>query len=252
MLISIVNRTRALADRDVQAAVRVINRQFSDDFEPHWHFGARLRLDGHDRSIAAHERIAYERSQARGDGVIYLMDAPVVSGAEGVHDLDAQDVPYGFVFLDVCHQVKDPWTVALSHEALELVGDPLANLLVQGPHPEDHRHRVFHQFEMCDAVQDESYEIDGLPVSNFVLPAYFSRKHDAAARTDFMGRPARGDALRPFGLSDGGYLCFWDARRADDKWLPWWHPDDARAAERFNAKNASTASRAARRLHPRG
>src|SRR5436190_15611976 len=30
------------------------------------------------------------------------------------------------------------------------------------------------QYEMCDAVQDESYEVDGVEVSNFLLPLYFT------------------------------------------------------------------------------
>jgi hypothetical protein len=252
MLISIVNRTRALADRDIQHAIRAINRQFEDDFEPHWHFGARLRLDGHDRPPDTHERVALQQLPGRGgDAVIYLLDEATVGGAEGMHDLNVNDVPYGFVFLDVCRSVNDPWTVTLSHEAIELVGDPLANLLVQGPHPEDHRHLVFHQFELCDAVQDESYEIDGVPVSNFLLPSYFSREHAAGARTDFVGRPARGDALPSFGLTGGGYLCFWDAEREGDKWHPYWRPDDERAAQRFDAKNGTGQSRTARRVHPR-
>jgi hypothetical protein len=250
MLISIVNRTRALPDGEVQRAIRAVNRQFEDDFEPHWHFGARLRLDGCDRAREAHEGVALQRRPGRGgDAVVYLMDEPVVDGAEGMHDRNVDDLPYGYVFLDVCKKVNDPWTVTLSHEAIELVGDPMANLLVQGPHPEDHRHLVFHQFELCDAVQDEVYELDGVAVSNFLLPAYFTRNPGPGARTDFAGRADRGDALPGFGLTKGGYLCFWDALLDGDKWRPYWHPADARAAERFDAKNGSGQSRTARRLH---
>jgi hypothetical protein len=51
--------------------------------------------------------------------------------------------------------------VTLSHEALELVGDPEVNLLVKGPHPNrNERREVFHWFEMCD-VQAETCDIDG-------------------------------------------------------------------------------------------
>lgn len=247
MLISIVNRTRALADRDVLLAIRAINRQLAEDFEPHWHFGGRLRLDGTDREAGQHERPAHGGPLAPGgDGVVYLMDAPTVGGAEGMHDL-AQGRPCGFVFLDVCRSVDDPWQVTLSHEVLELVGDPLASLLVQGPHPEDHAHLVFHQFELCDAVQDEKYEIDGVPVSNFLLPAYFMRKDGDGLRTDFLGRAKRGDALPAFGLTAGGYLCFWDAMRHGDKWHPYFRPDDQRAKRRFEAKHKTGVSRSARR-----
>ena len=42
---------------------------------------------------------------------------------------------------------------------------------------------------MCDAVQDESYKIDGVEVSNFVLPLYFThvRRGSAAATTSSAG-----------------------------------------------------------------
>ena len=40
MLISVVNHSLRLADADLQAAVRAINRQLEEDFYPHWQFGA--------------------------------------------------------------------------------------------------------------------------------------------------------------------------------------------------------------------
>ena len=105
-----------------------------------------------------------------------------MAATEGYHDGNNADVPFGFVFLDACGEGADCWTVALSHEAIELVGDPLNNLLVQGPHPTDHRHLVFHQFELCDAVSGEFYEIEGVKVQNFVLPGWFSRKRRGRAQ----------------------------------------------------------------------
>ena len=73
------------------------------------------------------------------------------------------------------------WSITLSHEALELVGDPELNMLVKGPHPEEERD-VHHWFEMCDAVQDESYPIDGIKVSNFLLPLYFTSSDERGGR----------------------------------------------------------------------
>src|SRR5207244_13483369 len=45
-----------------------------------------------------------------------------------------------------------------------------------------------HWYEMCDAVQDESYEIDGVAVSNFVLPLYFTGGNEKGGRNDFLGK----------------------------------------------------------------
>src|ERR1041384_5566078 len=107
------------------------------------------------------------------------------------------------------------WSVTLSHEALELLADSETNLLVRGPHPNDATKEVFHWFEMCDAVQAEQYEIDGIAVSNFVLPLYFTSVAGGAttqARYDFLSR-THGDgdqkhSLKPVGVNPGGYVGF--------------------------------------------
>ena len=243
MLISIVNRSATLSDAALARAVRAINRQFEEDFEPYWQFGARLQLEGGEAARPPLKRVP---GRAR-DGVIYVQDAPTIGGAEGFHDRTRADLPFGHVFLDVCASVGDPWTVALSHEAIELVGDPMNNLLVQGPHPLDGRHLVFHMFELCDAVQSETYERDGVEVSNFVLPGYFTRGEAGGARNDFLGHRGAREELRSFGVTPGGYICFWDWLREGDKWHPYMRDDDPVAAKRLGAKSAAGGGRVARR-----
>jgi hypothetical protein len=139
--------------------------------------------------------------------------------AEGYHDTHFSGIPYGFVFLELSKKLKEDWTVTLSHEALELIGDPEANLLVQGPHPTDATHKVFHWFEMCDAVQNESYTIDHVRVSNFVLPLYFTRGNERGGRNDFLGTTTKdGNTLRSFSVNPGGYVGFFDPTRAAIFW----------------------------------
>jgi hypothetical protein len=255
MLISVLNRTRTLSGADVHRAVRAINRQFAEDFQPHWQFGARLRLDGaEERGHHASDHPPISTSQLpgrRGDGVIYLLDEASMADAEGYHDRNASDVPFGFVFLDVCRMtedVEDGWTIALSHEAIELAGDPMNNLLVQGPHPERGQHLVFHMFELCDAVQDEHYELDGVKVSNFVLPSYFTRGNAPEGRNDFLGRRKRGQILPSFGVAPGGYLCYYDAHLPEGKkWHAYFREDDAKAKLRLDAKQTAGLGRIERR-----
>ena len=259
MIISIVNRSHRLSDLQVRDAVRAINRQLSEDFEPYWQFGATLRLDGSEDKVAHREgHVPLPRLPGRrGDAVIYIADAASLAGAEGYHDRNGGDVPFGFVFLDVCKAAGDNWTVALSHEAIELVADPMNNLLVQGPHPYDRSHLVFHMFELCDAVQGETYRIDGVEVSNFLLPGWFAHakvlgpgQSVTGARNDFLGRPARGEVLQPFSLAPGGYLSFYDGRREGDKWTSVMPKDDKAAAKRYKAKQAAKLARVMRRCHP--
>ena len=80
-----------------------------------------------------------------------------------------------------------------------MIADPEVNLLVAGPHPEDDKKEVFHWYEMCDAVQSESYKIDGVEVSN-----------EKGARNDFLNRNHHGKTLKSFGVNPGGYIGFFD------------------------------------------
>jgi hypothetical protein len=209
MLISIVNHTRGrLKDEDVQVAIRAINRQIAHDFEPYWSLSAELRLEG----PVTKRPTQVTLPELRGDAVLYLWDIVDPDGALGYHEKNARGIPFGFVFVDLTEELEEPWTVTLSHEALELIGDPEVNLLVAGPHPADQRKQVFHWYEMCDAVQNESYKVDGVDVSNFVLPLYFTRDAEPGSRNDFLGRRVNGRALASFGINPGGYIGFFNPK----------------------------------------
>ena len=122
----------------------------------------------------------------------------------------------------------------------------------RGPHPKDHRCLVFHTFEVCDPVQAETYEIDGVPVSNFVLPGWFTRGDAAGTRNDFLGRPVPGELLPSFTMAPGGYLCYWDPRRENDHWHAVFDDGDAEAERRLAARTATPLGRGSRRRHGRG
>jgi len=209
MNISIVNHSNGqVTDEELQTVIRAINRQINEDFAPYWGMSADLRLEG--RSAMRPETI--RMADLRGDAIIYLWDEADVDGALGYHFQNNQGIPYGFVFTDIARQIGEPWSTTLSHEALELLADPETNLLVMGPHPSEDRD-VFHWFEMCDACQAETYDIDGVEVSNFLLPLYFTGTRDTdevGARNDFLGRSYGGQTLRSFGINPGGYIGFYD------------------------------------------
>jgi hypothetical protein len=234
MIISIINLTRGkIGDDEVQSTIRVINRQIAEDFEPYWSFGARLRLEG--RASARPRK--QELSEMRGDAVLYVWDKIDVKDALGYHDKNNRGIPYGFVLTEL--GLDESWTATLSHEALELIGDPQSNLLVQGPHPKNRKRTVFHWFEMCDAVQDEIYDIDGVLVSNFVLPLYFTPGEQRGGRNDFLGRKHDGKTLASFGVNPGGYVGYFDPKTGDNDTFD----ADERARERWALKSRAGISR---------
>src|ERR1044072_1452663 len=136
MIISVINMSAAISDGALIRAIRAINRQIAEDFAPFWSFGAQLRLEG---KTGRRRKTAGSIGPAdmRGDAILYLRDVVRITDAEGFHDRHFSGIPYGIVYLELSKKLKEDWTVTLSHEALELLGDPENNLLVQGPHPKN-------------------------------------------------------------------------------------------------------------------
>lgn len=237
MIISIINLTDGkLKDDEVQFALRAVNRQIKEDFEPYWSFGATLRLEG--RSSVRSKSQAVDM---RGDAIIYLRAAANTDDALGYHDSHYRGIPYGFVFTDISDELEESWTTTLSHESLELIADPEVNLLVMGPDPRRPRRTVFHWYEMCDAVQAESYKLDDVAVSNFVLPLYFTGSEERSGRNDFLSKRHGGKSLRSFGTNPGGYIGFFDPRTG--KHHIYEGDDDGVAAERKKIKFRAKAAR---------
>lgn len=258
MQISVLNLSagpRRVSDGELRRAIRAINRQIQEDFRSYWNLTGQLRLDPLDMStldpLEAPPRL-------RGDAVIYLVEGDSAAPGRllGYHQQFNDQTPFGAVFVDVCLALNETWSVALSHEALELLADPDVNLLCKGPHPDPTQagRVVFHWFELCDAVQAEHYPIDGVEVSNFVLPAYYS----GAARTEgaccdfLMANRTPSEALRPFGVKSGGYVGFFDPNTGRDE--QYFNPDDQAARRRAAIKEqlAGRVRRFDRRrlLHP--
>lgn len=236
MLISIVNHS-TISDSDVHSVIRAINRQIAEDFEPYWHFGGQLKLEGKSEKTPGTTSLV----DLRGEAILYLWDGADIEDALGYHDANARGIPYGFVFTELSKELGEAWSVTLSHEALELIGDAQVNTYARGPHPADRRQQVFHWWEMCDAVQAESYEIDGVPVSNFVLPLYFSRNEEPGSRNDFLNR----SGVRSFGVAPGGYIGFYNPKTQKDETYS--APGDATARRRQSVKSRAGAVRRASR-----
>jgi hypothetical protein len=88
--------------------------------------------------------------------------------AGGVH-LDDQGKPYA-------EAVNGPQlSVAISHELLEMLVDPWGNSFAQGPDvdPNYPDRQVFYLVEVGDPCQAFSYPIDGVEVSDFILPSFY-------------------------------------------------------------------------------
>lgn len=245
MMISLINHTESLPDERVHDAARAVNRQIREDFEPYWHFGGSLRLEG----ASTRRPRTGQAPDLRGDAIMYLVEGRSAIKATGWHQANYRDIPYGIVMLDLCRQIGEDWTITLSHETLELLADPLCNLMVEGVHPYQRERSVFHLFEMCDAVQAETYQIDGVAVSNFVLPSYFSAGEQPGRRNDFLGTRHEGQTLASFGINPGAYINLYDP--VARTWEQLDYQGDARAQQRREAKAARKLGRGYQRTQAR-
>ena len=242
MRISVINFSNGKVDTDeLQQVIRAVNRQLEEDFAPYWHRSGELRLEGR----GSEEPDVEEVPELRGDAVIYIRDVATTDDALGYHALNYRGIPFGFVFLDLCEELDEPWSVTFSHEALELVMDPEVNLLVAGPHPAEPTREVLHWYEMCDAVQNNHYEIDGVQVSDFVLPLYFTVNEEKGGRNHFLGKSGEEGGLESFGVLEGGYVGFYDPVLGQHDSHSRQH--DKRAAERRKIRDKAMWARRALR-----
>jgi hypothetical protein len=128
--------------------------------------------------------------------LIYLNNPDQRKGLLGRHELTYRGQPISKVFVETVLAADEPVSVAASHELFEMVLDPMANLWA------DKTRRTQYAYEVCDAVEEESFKVDGLPMSNFVYPSWFEPfKHPRGTRFDHLGT-----LKAPFSMTAGGYV----------------------------------------------
>jgi hypothetical protein len=146
---------------------------------------------------------------------IHFFDSAHQAGDYGWHIVDGHGLPYAHVFTDPSISAGSDWitgpdaiSVTASHEALEMLADPAANeYSFNGA-------RLMWAREVCDAVQASTYRIVArgfrVPVSNFVLPAFFNPWADGPY--DQLGI-----LKKPFSLAKGGYAILERATRTRER-----------------------------------
>lgn len=131
-------------------------------------------------------------------------------GALGYHT-DAHNVPVSYIEFTG----KDETPVTLSHELCEMLVDPWGNRMhgaqLPGHLQLDHRdfgmrtqsEHVHYLLEVCDPCERTSYKVNGIAVSDFLLPAWYRTNPKALAMYSFIG-----SLDLPREVDDGGYVSF--------------------------------------------
>jgi len=133
--------------------------------------------------------------------VVFLDDADAAN-ALGYHDLTKNGQPISKVFVKTTIAAGQKVSVTASHELLEMMIDPGAQLWAQNT---DGR---FYAYEMCDAVENEEYTIDGISVSDFVHPSFFESWHQPrSVQFDHLNKVSQ-----PFQTLQNGYQIVSDGK----------------------------------------
>ena len=145
----------------------------------------------------------------KGAWAMVFLDSTSDADLEGYHDVTPEGLPMSKVFVRNIFKQKDQVSVAASHELSEMLVDPGANLYSTGPKP----NRLY-DYEVADPVEELFFEVNGIPMTNFVYPSYFETFHkEGSTRFDHMGK-----LRRPFDLHKGGYQSFWSSGKERTEW----------------------------------
>jgi hypothetical protein len=186
--LAVVNESKRVSDADVKRMVAAIRTQ------------ARQAAKLIDRSLPS---LSVVRGVPVGSVPMIVVDDPGdLDGVLGFHDI-APDGPFGRIFTNpvldnggsVLGDKGDPSlsvSAVLSHEVLEWWYDPACN-------DWSDRGRSSVAKELCDPVEQDCYLIDGVAVSNYILPAWFNPL-DKVGPFDYLGKLAK-----PFSMTKGGY-----------------------------------------------
>lgn len=187
--IAVYNASRDATDEGLRHAVAAIQKQVDRDFFPLWGWRAELVFQPK-RAPRRAMKITIKESDA---------DDP---GDLGYHFIEGIPNTYVFTRDEKGKPLKEYYST-LSHEVLEMIADPGVNLYACGYYIKSGRHyRAFMPYEVCDPVQDNLYSIDGVKVSDFVVPEWFEEERPRnSMKFSFLG-----SVHEPFELAYDGYI----------------------------------------------
>ena len=141
-------------------------------------------------------RLIRSRGFVKGAWAMVFLDNADQPGALAYHDLTPDGLPQSKVFVKTTLANHDLVSVSASHELVEMLVDPAINLMTTGPDP-----KVIYAYESADPVEALSYRVRGIPITDFVYPAYFETFHQPGSVPFDRLKKVK----RPFQILPGGY-----------------------------------------------
>jgi hypothetical protein len=208
--VAVMNESTMVPDADVKAAMAALQTQVRRDFAPAWGVDAELTF------------VAKHAEAPPGSWRLVVEDNSRYPGFTSYHTLTEEALPEVRVAVCDTRQAQREWTMAASHELLEMLANPRLNLTIFDS--ADGRKGRLYNREICDPVSSArlAYQTDGVTVSNFVYPAWFeSFRTPGSAQFDH-----RGHVNAPFEVAPGSYVNFCEVTKSSG-WHPVFTPEDA-------------------------
>src|SRR5437899_11474229 len=139
----------------------------------------------------------YNTTEAKpSDWQFIYFDTADAAGALGYHDLTKNGQPVSKIFVKTTLADHQLVSVTACHELFEMVIDPIANLWAEAADGTEYA------YEMCDPVEEDTFLVDGIQMSNFVHPSWFEPfRHPPGTKFDHLGL-----LTKPFSMTKRGYV----------------------------------------------
>lgn len=187
----VTDASRGPSDEQLAELAQVLQQQVIGDVAPIW-------------GVSGVVTAFPEAKQVPGDHLpVIIVSADALPTKRRTFHMLAGGVPAALVAYD------DEWTVAASHELIEMLCDPSGIRTIPGPSLHAEQGLVDYLMEVCDPCEGSTYEIDGLKVSDFVTPQYYGLPSQSGNRYSFTGRLSG-----PLDLHQGGYIT-WRTEHGD-------------------------------------
>jgi len=192
--IALTSLTDQVGLTELSQVAAALQRQVTRDFTPLW--GIEAAVD------------AFPFDQIPpGAWPVIVQDVIETPGAAGIHRTEADDTPYALL------QYGETWSLAASHECLEMLADPSGGRKISGTSPLTRQQGpVSFLLEVCAPCADaaSAYAINGVLVSDFCTPHYYGASPNTGGRCSFTGALRQPLTLRPNGtlswFGDDGLL----------------------------------------------
>jgi len=200
--------TQAQAGQGGAVSVACINMASVDLGVPFDKLTAALQkcYDEHFLPVWGYPLKLYNTTAAKpSDWQFVYFDTADEAGALGYHDLTKDGQPVSKVFVRTTLDANELVSVTACHELFEMAIDPIANLWAEA------KDGTEYAYEMCDAVEEDTFLVDGIQMSNFVHPSWFEPfNHPPGTKFDHLGL-----LKKPFSMTKGGYVIVKEEGKGD-------------------------------------